>query len=39
MEKKCDHPDRRPSDGKCSKDLVEKCHGKEENHKCEDEKQ
>ncbi len=34
---KCEHPERRPADGKCSKELIEKCHGKEE-HKCEDKK-
>jgi len=26
---KCEKPELMPKDGKCSKDLIEKCHGKE----------
>lgn len=34
----CEHPDRRPVDGKCSKELIEKCHGSTKEHPCKSEK-
>lgn len=34
-ESKCEHPDLRPKSGKCSDELIEKCHGKVKTHPCE----
>ncbi|MFW5890813.1 MAG: hypothetical protein ACOCUI_01185 [bacterium] len=31
---KCENPELMPKDGKCSKELIEKCHGKEKDHPC-----
>jgi len=31
---KCEHPKPMPKDGECSKELIEKCHGKEKDHTC-----
>ncbi len=38
-ESKCEHPDLRPKSGKCSDELIEKCHGKAKTHSCEDKKE
>ncbi|WHH58684.1 hypothetical protein [Petroclostridium sp. X23] len=35
---KCDHPELRPADGKCSEELIKKCHGSTKEHPCESEK-
>ncbi len=32
----CENPQLRPKDGKCSEELVKRCHGKEESHPCND---
>jgi hypothetical protein len=34
-ESKCEHPDLRAKNGKCSDELIEKCHGKVKTHPCE----
>lgn len=31
---KCEHPERKPEDGKCCAELIEKCHGEEKEHPC-----
>ncbi len=36
---KCDHPELRPADGKCSEELIKKCHGSTKEHPCESEKE
>jgi hypothetical protein len=33
---KCEHPERKPAHGECSKELQEKCHGKSKEQKCEE---
>lgn len=30
----CEHPELRPKDGKCNDELIEKCHGKDKTHPC-----
>ncbi|PHS30950.1 MAG: hypothetical protein COA82_10895 [Alkaliphilus sp.] len=30
----CDHPELRPENGKCSDELIKKCHCKDKNHPC-----
>lgn len=35
----CEHPEARPKDGKCSAEQIKKCHGSEEEHPCDNEKQ
>ena len=35
----CEHPERRPKDGKCSEEQIKKCHGSKEEHLCDSEKQ
>lgn len=30
----CDYPELRPKDGKCSDELIEKCHGRDKEHLC-----
>ncbi len=32
----CDHPELRSKDGKCSDKLIEKCHGKDKKHPCDE---
>lgn len=34
---KCDHPELRPVNGKCSKELIKRCHGSMEEHPCKSE--
>lgn len=34
----CEHPEWRPCDGNCSKELIEKCHGSTKEHPCNSEK-
>jgi hypothetical protein len=31
---KCEHPELRPKDGKCSEQLVKECHGDQVKHPC-----
>jgi hypothetical protein len=31
---KCEHPELHPKDGKCRDELIEKYHGKDKNHTC-----
>ncbi len=32
----CEHPERKPKDGNCDEDLIEKCHGKDPKHPCKE---
>ncbi len=34
----CDHPDLKPKDGKCSEELINRCHAHEKDHACDDRK-
>jgi hypothetical protein len=34
--KKCEHPELKPKEGKCSDELIKKCHGKDKKHPCEE---
>ena len=34
----CEHPERKPKDGKCSEEQIKKCHGSPNTHPCESEK-
>ena len=31
----CEHPERKPKNGKCSKELIKKCHGNKKEHPCD----
>lgn len=31
----CEHPELKPKDGKCSEELIKKCHGDVEEHPCD----
>ncbi|MGD9551601.1 MAG: hypothetical protein AB7V60_00595 [Candidatus Caldatribacteriota bacterium] len=35
----CEHPERKPKDGKCGKEQIKKCHGEKEDHPGSGEKQ
>jgi len=35
----CEHPERRPKDGKCGEEQIKQCHGEKEDHPCNSEKQ
>ena len=35
----CEHPERRPKDGKCSEEQIRRCHGEKEKHPCDSEKE
>jgi len=35
----CEHPERKPKDGKCSEEQIKKCHGEKEGHPCDSEKE
>lgn len=35
----CEHPERRPKDGKCSEEQIKRCHGGKEEHPCDSEKE
>lgn len=32
---KCEHPELKPKDGKCSEKQIKECHGNEMNHPCD----
>jgi hypothetical protein len=32
----CEHPEFRPEKGECSAEQIEKCHGDEKKHPCND---
>jgi hypothetical protein len=34
---KCEHPELKPKDGKCSEKQIKECHGDEMNHPCDSE--
>ncbi|HPU01377.1 MAG TPA: hypothetical protein PK568_05725 [Bacillota bacterium] len=34
----CEHPERRPKDGKCSEELIKECHGEKKEKSCCDTK-
>ncbi len=35
----CEHPERKPKNGKCSEEQIRKCHGEKEIHPCEETKE